>query len=515
MIKTLCDYLDQNIERYFNHIALVDDSIKEDQRVYSYEDLYKNTYYIAHNIQALGISKRPIVIVMPSCAKTICLMYGTARSGSHYSIFMPDTSLTRLDNVLEELNPALVVSDLALDPLKEKYTKVKFVDSNYLFVKNKDFDSVKQEVDKNYRNIIDLDPMYVLYTSGSTGKAKGVVLPHRGPIDFVNWYTEEFNISDNDVLLNQCQLCFDASISDALTFVKAKATLHFVSNMLWLSPLKVLDYLKTQKITVLNSVPTVLSFLAKTNAIDNQELPNLRLVTFAGEKMSYSVANHWISAFSHIRLSNMYGPTEVTNICLFYNVSFDENKKEEAVPAGFSCNNMDVFLLSDENKIIPKDTPVVKGEVCARGTGIALGYFDNHEKTEAVFIQNPLHNHYLDRCYKTGDIGYYDEDGAIVILGRRDFQVKIAGHRVELGEIETKAESISGVNRAVCYFYNNKLYLVYEGTIENLKEKLKSKVEPYMLPNIVIKVLSMPVNQNSKIDRNKLLENLKNDRKIK
>lgn len=112
MIKTLCDYLDQNIESYFNHIALVDDSIKEGQRVYFYEDLYKHSYFIANNILSLGLKKRPIVIVMPSCAKTVCLMYGIIRAGSHYSIFMPDTSLTRLDNVFDELNPAMVVSDL-------------------------------------------------------------------------------------------------------------------------------------------------------------------------------------------------------------------------------------------------------------------------------------------------------------------------------------------------------------------------------------------------------------------
>lgn len=515
MIKTLCDYLDQNIESYFNHIALVDDSIKEGQRVYYYEDLYQNSYFIANNILSWGVKKRPIVIVMPSCAKTVCLMYGIVRAGSHYSIFMPDTSLTRLDNVLEELNPAMVVSDLVLQPLKDKYTNVKFVNSNYLFARKEDFNNIKPIVDKNYRNIIDLDPMYILYTSGSTGKAKGVVLPHRGPLDFVNWYTDEFNLTDKDILLSQCQLCFDASISDVLTFVKAKATLHFVSSTLWLSPLKVIDYLKKQKITVFNSVPTILNFLAKTNAIDNQDLPNLRLVTFIGEKMSYSVANHWICAFNHIRLSNIYGPTEISNVCLFYDVHLDFSKNDSSVPAGFPCNNMNVFLLDDDKKIILREDTHIKGEICVRGSGLALGYFDNHEKTNAVFIQNPLHDHYLDRCYKTGDIGYYDETGAIVMLGRRDFQVKIAGHRVELGEIETKAESVSGISRAICYFIDNKLYLVYAGWIDNVKDQLKGKLETYMMPNIIIKVNNMPINQNSKIDRHKLLELLKYEGKIK
>ena len=161
----------------------------------------------------------------------------------------------------------------------------------------------------------------------------------------------------------------------------------------------------------------------------------------------------------------------------------------------------------DENDKLVTDKNIL-GELCIRGSSLAHGYYNNPEKTNAAFTQNPLNNAYPEKIYRTGDIVYYNEYGELMYKGRKDFQIKHQGYRIELGEIETAVLAIDGIfNACVLYDDENKnIVLIYEGNIEQreILLALRDKLPKYMLPSKFIKLSEMPLNINGKIDRVKL-----------
>ena len=237
---------------------------------------------------------------------------------------------------------------------------------------------------------------------------------------------------------------------------------------------------------------------------EKAKLPNMRLITFLGEPFSAKYLNQWIKSFPHVHFANIYGPTEITNICCCYDVEHEINLTS-SVPIGRACNNKEVFLLSDDNiRLSQKDIGKI-GEICVRGTGVGCGYWNDFIKTDKSFKQNPTHNLYRDIMYCTGDLGAYDADGNIILHGRKDDQVKILGHRVELGEIERVAESMEGVQRVKCIYKNNLLKIFYEAKKElEILNYLKSKLPSYMIPRKAILLDHLPLNQNNKIDKKAL-----------
>ena len=170
--------------------------------------------------------------------------------------------------------------------------------------------------------------------------------------------------------------------------------------------------------------------------------------------------------------------------------------------------NEKVFLLDEADRLV--DVPEVCGEICVSGTCLALGYYRNPERTAEAFMPNPLNDRYPEMMYRTGDIGKYDEDGNLIYVSRKDFQIKHMGQRIELGEIETAAMAAEGVTRACC-IYNTKrkrIELFYTGEAEKtaLLETVKQKLPPFMMPGKTVKLDEMPMNKNGKIDRHKLSE---------
>ena len=172
---------------------------------------------------------------------------------------------------------------------------------------------------------------------------------------------------------------------------------------------------------------------------------------------------------------------------------------------GIPFKNEKVFLLDGEEEVTEKGR---EGEICVSGTTLALGYYRDPEKTAEVFVQNPLNKRYYERIYRTGDLGRYDDKGRLVYTTRKDFQIKHLGQRIELMDIEVSAMSVDGVGRA-CALYDmkrKKIILIYSGDIgkEELSERLKEKLPPFMLPGKTIPLSELPLNKNGKIDRKAL-----------
>ncbi|EKM9251265.1 AMP-binding protein, partial [Campylobacter upsaliensis] len=346
---------------------------------------------------------------------------------------------------------------------------------------------------------IDTNLLYVFFTSGSTGLPKGVSISHKSVIDYAFWVSEEFELDENEIIANQAPLYFDNSILDIFPTIKEGGSVHLVPNSLFAFPLKVLEYLENEGVNTIFWVPSVLIYFANTQALEKFKLEKLKKVLFCGEIMPNKQLNYWRTHLPHTLFANLYGPTEITDVCCFYKVD-REFKDDELLPIGKACKNTEL-LVFDENKNFINEAGK-KGELYVRGTSLSLGYYNDIEKTKAAFIQNPLHHNYLDLLYKTGDIVAYNEFGELLCYGRLDNQIKFKGHRIELGEIEAVLNSHEKIKNSACIFKDDKLIAFYESEEElDLKGFCKQKLPPYMIASSFVRVEKFALNANGKIDR--------------
>ena len=226
--------------------------------------------------------------------------------------------------------------------------------------------------------------------------------------------------------------------------------------------------------------------------------PYNRTRDFGGEVFPIKQYRKWKKALPDVRYINLYGPTETTGVSMYYEVDRDF-EDDDVIPLGRPFENVDIFLLDENNK------ETDEGEICMRGTCVTLGYYQDPERTSAAFVQNPLNNRYPELIYKTGDIARRNERGELVFVSRKDFQIKHMGHRVELGEIECDVNSVEGIVNSCAVYLKKKdrIELYYEGRVEEkeLLSYLKEKLPRYMVPTKVHKLEKLPLTPNGKTDR--------------
>lgn len=496
MITNICDFLDRSVDRFPLKTAFVqgDDSI-------NYRDFSALTQRVASKILSLRLFKNPVLILLPKSIYCLVAMLGVARSGNFYTILDDKIQKQRLLKIVEVLEPKLLITSRDL--------KFEFLGIPTLYAEEF-LEYIKDEkLLENAKNRqIDTDLLYVLFTSGSTGIPKGVCVAQKSAIDFAFNVQNAFNIDTNEVLANQSPFYFDNSILDIFVSIKAGATLHLLSNPLFAFPDKVMEYLDRHKISMIFWVPSVMAYFAKRRILKQYQCETLRKILFCGEIMPIKVLQEWQRCFKDALFANLYGPTEITDACSYYVVD-REFEASELLPIGKAFKNTEILLLDADLSLVHQSG--VKGEIYVRGSGLSYGYYKEKDKTDAAFIQNPLCNAYAEKIYKTGDIGAYNSYGELVCYGRIDNQVKILGHRVELGEIESVIGAHKEVLNNVCLFKNDVLYCLYEARDDGevfLREYLKDKLPSYMIPRKFIRVNDFYYNANGKIDRKKLQEEL-------
>lgn len=231
-------------------------------------------------------------------------------------------------------------------------------------------------------------------------------------------------------------------------------------------------------------------------------MDSLKNILFCGEVMPNKQLNQWRREYPDALYGNLYGPTEITDVCAAYIVDRDF-RDDETLPIGKACRNTEIFLLDADDRLITE--PDIPGELCVRGTCLAYGYYNNPEKTRSAFVQNPLNHAYPEKIYRTGDLAKFNELGELVYICRKDYQIKHMGHRIELGEIETAASSMPGINQNCCVYdeRHHRIVMYYTGDIDakKLAEGMKTLLPDYMVPGRFILLNSMPLNLNGKIDR--------------
>lgn len=502
MQTNVLEYFEATVVRFPDQVALVD----RDQRLDFRTVQEKARSLAACLVAANDCLNQPIAVFLPKSCEAVVSLLAVLYSGNCYAPVDVKSPASRVAVLLQTLAPALVITNAT-------FAKV-LVESGWPAAQTVQIDPASsaltpdaiEQLRPRHDRVLDTDPVYIIHTSGSTGKPKGVVISHRGVIDYIDWARATFPVSEADVIGSQAPFHFDNSTLDLYLAFSTGATLDLIPEDLFSFPLRLLEHVDHHGISFIFWVPSIMVNAANMNVLDKVVCRRLNKILFAGEVMPNKQLNVWRRRFPQALFANLYGPTEITVDCTYFIVD-REFKDDEPLPIGYPCRNSDILILNDQNQSCATGE---KGELCVRGSSLALGYWNNPEKTAQAFVQNPLNPHYPELIYRTGDLVFRNGRGEIMFTGRKDFQIKHLGYRIELGEIEHAVLSVEGV-RNCCVIYNKdkkEIALFFEAdrqlTPATIRERLTAFLPKYMLPTVFHQMDQLPRNPNGKIDRQQL-----------
>lgn len=497
MIYNVLSYLDNSARRFPDKLALADD--KNALTFMQWQSMAQGLGTLIVRLTS-GAMRRPVLVFVDRKIECLVGFMGVVESGNFYVPIDNKMPEARIRLIIEVLNPMAAVTVTARDAqvLQAIGFDGVMIDYQTAIEQQSDLDQLA-----NIRSqVIDTDPLYAIFTSGSTGIPKGVVISHRGVIDLAEWLVDRFSFDETDALGNQTPFYFDGSVKDIYICLKTGATLNVIGKKYFTFPKLLIQLLNERRITTILWATSAIMLVGNSHILDDNVPRGLKRVFFAGEAMPAKQLKVWMSKLPSTQFINLYGPTEITVDCTYYIVDRDFDS-DEYIPIGRPCENMQVLVFNDDGRLVGVDEP---GELCVRGTGVALGYYNNKGKTREVFVQNPLHDLYDDIIYRTGDIVKYNKRGELEFVSRKDFQIKHNGNRIELGEIEVAINALDDVTSAACIFDSeeDKIVLYYttaSGNELDIINLVKDRLPKYMFPNVINHLTAMPHNMNGKIDR--------------
>jgi len=479
-----------------------DQAIESGESKMSFNGIREAALRIASNIiKTSSFEKKMIAVYMPKNAQFLCAMMGILYSGNIYIPMDYRAPIKRTLLIFDITQPILIITDAKGRQTLSEAGIDKGVDI-YESISSTSVEDPEWIVSNTLSLIQDTDPAYLLFTSGSTGIPKGVVIPHRRVINYIHWAKNNFSISDSEIIGNQAPFYFTVSAMDVFLCLATGSKLCIIPENLFSHPTKLMQFVNERKITLIFWVSSVYHQVAKANAIEEVRPSSLRRAWFVGEPLGTHSLAYWMEQLPEVEFVNLYGSTE-TDMTICYIVP-KGHSLEGGIPLGYPCANTEILLLKDGNAAAPGEI----GEICVRGSCLALGYYKDIEKTQSSFTQNPLHNDYIDCIYHTGDLGEI-RDGLLVFHGRKDHQFKHLGYRIEAGEIEAVAAGVAKT-KSVCVLYDSakkQIVLFYEpdkeGEIDELafRRSLLSELPVYMVPTRFVQLIEMPYNANRKKDR--------------
>ena len=497
MMTNLLSYLEGSVARVPDKIAYADgtDSL-------TFRQVSQQARTLGTAIAKAGFHREPVVVFMGRHPKTVTAFLGVLYAGCSYVPIDEEMPRHRIQLIFQHLNPRCAVCDGSTAPLLAEFgwegTQILYDEAVSCGLID---DALLADI---RRRALDIDPAYIVFTSGSTGIPKGVAACHRSVIDYIENLSEVLAIEEDTVFGNQTPLYFDASLKEIYPPLKFGATAYFIPKQLFMLPVKLVEFLNDHKINTICWVVSAMTIVSGLGAFQQVKPRYLRMVAFGSEVFPIKQFRLWREAVPNARFINLYGPTEATGMSCYYEVTRDF-ALDEAIPIGQPFQNTEILLL-DENDHLA--APGEVGEICIRGTAVTLGYYNDPEKTAECFVQNPLNKAYPDIIYRTGDLARYDQEGQLVFLSRKDYQIKHMGHRIELGEIELIANMMPQVRQACCVFDDGKkkITLFYVGDVApgDVVAYTKEKLPRYMVPNKVRQMERLPQTPNGKLDRKAL-----------
>jgi amino acid adenylation domain-containing protein len=498
MKYNILDYFQQSVINNGNKKAIIDG-----ENNISFLDLDLRAKILANILNdKVDFINKPIAVFLPKSINSVIANIAITFSANAYMNLDIKTPIDRIKNILKLISPTIIITNT------QYLVLLKDITNDFIIV---NIDEVNFNIDVNdliFKNrldrIIDIDPLCIINTSGSTGTPKGVVLNHRSFIEFTEWALRTFDFSHNEIIGSLSPIVFDIYSFELCLLMSRGATLVLISDSLSPFPIKILNILELQKVTFIFWVPTIMVNISNMNLLTSVDLNTLKIIWFAGEVFPTKQFNYWKQHLSHSTFANLYGPIEITLDCTYFIVDRDF-RDDEPLPIGKACKNTDILILNDDDKLVIQGE---EGELCVRGTSLAMGYYNNPEKTSAAFVQNPLNKSYPEIIYRTGDIVSVNENNEILFKGRKDSLIKHLGYRIELGEIEHVVVNTLNLAKNVCVVYQylkKEITMYYESDAEipvsEFRKKIGTTLPRYMIPSTYIRLDLLPRNTNGKIDR--------------
>ncbi|TDT46713.1 amino acid adenylation domain-containing protein [Maribacter spongiicola] len=485
--KTIVDLLNEQAVETPNNIAVV-----YEENSLTYDELHKlSNQFANYLIKKHGAAKGDFAcLILERSEWLIVSMMGIMKAGAVYVPVDPNYPEERIDYIKEDSNCDFTVDASEIEEF------------------NATRDSYSTEDIKDIK-LEPTDLIYIIYTSGTTGKPKGVQLEHRNIVSlFVN-DDQFYDFTENDVWTMFHSYCFDFSVWEMYGALLFGGKLIIPSKEVIKDPYEFMSLVIKEKVTILNQTPS--SFLNIMGSLPTGDIDlNLRYVIFGGEALFPKYLEKWYRKFPGIQFVNGYGITETT-IFTTFNIIDDEDIKTNISNIGNCISTLSSHVVNTNNQLQPIG---VIGELCISGHGLARGYLNRPELTDQKFIDNPFEQG--EKMYRSGDLVKRLSDGTLEYIGRIDHQVKIRGHRVELGEIESSIDAIAGIKRTVVLPNTNAegearlvAYLLADGEkpeISSIRKELFDTLPEFMMPTFFMWVDEFPTNSNGKIDKDKLPE---------
>jgi len=477
--------------------------------IFSYKELDDYSNKIARLMLNRGLKKGDNVCLHTEKSNSAyATIIACIKVGIIYFCTDPHSPEDRLNNILNQCQAKLIFTSDPSKFQKEAFELLINIDQ-------------LQELSKNFEDgIINLenppllsDPAYIMFTSGSTGNPKGAVISHLNLNKFIEWAIDEYNFNSSDCHTHLNPLYFDNSVFDIFsTFFSGGSLVPFTSIDIK-DPYEIIESIEKTECTVFFSVPSMLIFLQMTRAIEVSSMPSLKKIIFGGEGYPKVRLKELYNIFKgRANLINVYGPTECTCICSSYVISEKDFETIEGYPTIGKLTKNFNYLLIDKGLTVKAGEV---GELYLIGPCVGLGYYNQPEVTNKFFVQNPNQTLYNEKTYKTGDLMRLDpKDSNLYFVGRKDFQIKHQGYRIELEEIQHGFIKLEGIEDAValqvfeketskliCFIATNK-----DIDLKSIRKKVLKFLPVYMVPSKIFSIAHLPKNPNGKTDRKALLD---------
>ncbi len=456
--------------------------------------------------------KDPVIIYGNKDNLILALMMGALKSGRAYIPLDVTFPADRVKQVVKEVEAKIIINftgeelDIHGAITKEEIEKKI---SKYINCEVEEDNWVKED-----------ENAYILFTSGSTGKPKGVQISSNNIDSFTTWFEKYLNLDNiKDVMMNQVSYSFDVSVIPIYLGLINGKTLFSLSKSTLEDFKALFNALNTSKVKTWVSTPALADICIKDGSFNKELMPELDTFFFAGEVLSKKLIEELMDRFPEVRIINGYGPTEGTVLLSAIDITREMLLEDRSLPIGYPTEGGILKVIDENGNSLPEGE---KGELVAMGASISKGYFNNEEMTKKVFFQADIDGR-LVKGYKTGDMAYF-EKGIIYYCGRKDFQIKLNGFRIELEDIENNLRRVSNISNGVVLpvYKNEKIaYLASFVTLKEdnglsslknsviIKNELKKYIPSYMIPRNIKVIKEFPININGKIDRKKLMGEIK------
>lgn len=508
MKKSVIDHFSATVRRHPDKPALI-----EGERVIGFAELERQARAIATALcrrTPAGDDVPVFAFYLPKSIEGVAGNIACSLAGGAYMNLDVKSPHERLRAVIENVRPALLVTDTRREAEAMRIAHgcdVVLVEDLLGEIE----ESPPHSLENARAHLIDTDLYCLINTSGSTGVPKSVALNHLSFLDFMNWTESEFASGLFDRVGSLSPAIFDIYSFELCLLLMRGSTLVLIPDSLTPFPVRILELLQRHDVSFIFWVPSIMVNIANLGLLEEAQLDALQLCWFAGEVFPTQQFKQWQQALPHTEFVNLYGPIEITLDCTFYRVQ-RTLRDDEPIPIGRACDNTGILLLNEANQ---RCAPGEEGELCVRGSSLALGYYRQWEKTLEAFVQNPLNDRYPELIYRTGDIACLNQTGEIIYKGRKDSLIKHLGYRIELSEIEHLLINKLRVVKNCCAVYDTaarEIVLFFEPLADlderAVRARLAQEVPKYMLPTRYHAQSTLPLNSNGKIDRQQLKQRL-------